>query len=211
MDRGAWRATVHRVAQSWTRLKRPSIHAQCITNQEMYFSLFHFTSINEHWAWMLYKILSKLFAWIFSFLSLTNFLEYCFPHFPKENEWQVQGHIVSNWQGRNWDHQWLQSSKLLNSSSLSWGMWVSSEWVWKPTERHPMIKWYQCVGSGKTWQFYLWVFKTTSAELGEGQRAIHITKMMELVGKKDRLKKTRFCQSKKRQDTITLDRIELRT
>ena len=26
MDRGAWRATVHRVAQSWTRLKRLSMH-----------------------------------------------------------------------------------------------------------------------------------------------------------------------------------------
>ena len=27
MDRGAWRATVHRVAQSWTRLKQLSTHA----------------------------------------------------------------------------------------------------------------------------------------------------------------------------------------
>ena len=26
MDRGAWRATIHRVAQSWTRLKQPSTH-----------------------------------------------------------------------------------------------------------------------------------------------------------------------------------------
>ena len=26
MDRGAWRATVHRVAKSWTRLKRLSTH-----------------------------------------------------------------------------------------------------------------------------------------------------------------------------------------
>ena len=26
MDRGAWWATVHRVAQSWTRLKRLSMH-----------------------------------------------------------------------------------------------------------------------------------------------------------------------------------------
>ena len=29
VDRGAWRAAVHRVAQSWTRLKRLSMHA-CI-------------------------------------------------------------------------------------------------------------------------------------------------------------------------------------
>ena len=28
MDRGAWWATVHRVTQSWTRLKRLSLHAQ---------------------------------------------------------------------------------------------------------------------------------------------------------------------------------------
>ena len=27
MDRGAWRATVHRVAQSWTRLKQLGMHA----------------------------------------------------------------------------------------------------------------------------------------------------------------------------------------
>ena len=27
MDRGAWRATVYRVAKSWTRLKRVSTHA----------------------------------------------------------------------------------------------------------------------------------------------------------------------------------------
>ena len=27
MDRGAWRATVHRVAKSWTQLKRLSMHA----------------------------------------------------------------------------------------------------------------------------------------------------------------------------------------
>ena len=27
MDRGAWRATGHRVAKSWTRLKRLSMHA----------------------------------------------------------------------------------------------------------------------------------------------------------------------------------------
>ena len=28
MDRGAWWATVHRITKSWTRLKRPSMHAQ---------------------------------------------------------------------------------------------------------------------------------------------------------------------------------------
>ena len=28
MARGAWRATVHRVAQSWTRLKLLSMHAR---------------------------------------------------------------------------------------------------------------------------------------------------------------------------------------
>ena len=28
MDRGAWQATVHRISESWTQLKRPSTHAQ---------------------------------------------------------------------------------------------------------------------------------------------------------------------------------------
>ena len=28
MDRGTWRATVHGVAESWTRLKRQSTHSQ---------------------------------------------------------------------------------------------------------------------------------------------------------------------------------------
>ena len=28
MDRGAWQATVHRVAKSWTRLKQLSTHAR---------------------------------------------------------------------------------------------------------------------------------------------------------------------------------------
>ena len=30
MDRGAWQATVHRVARSWTQLKRISTHARTI-------------------------------------------------------------------------------------------------------------------------------------------------------------------------------------
>ena len=30
MDRGVWQATVHRAAQSWTRLKQQSTHAHCI-------------------------------------------------------------------------------------------------------------------------------------------------------------------------------------
>ena len=30
MDRGAWRATVHTVAKSWTRLKRLSVNAYMI-------------------------------------------------------------------------------------------------------------------------------------------------------------------------------------
>ena len=29
MKRGAWQTTVHRVAQSWTRLKQLSMHAHC--------------------------------------------------------------------------------------------------------------------------------------------------------------------------------------
>ena len=28
MDRGAWRATIHKVTKSWTRLKRMSVHAR---------------------------------------------------------------------------------------------------------------------------------------------------------------------------------------
>jgi hypothetical protein len=34
MDRGVWRAAVHRVAKSRTRLKRLSIHAHCSVKQE---------------------------------------------------------------------------------------------------------------------------------------------------------------------------------
>ena len=30
MDRGAWRASVHGVAKSWTRLKQLRMHAYCI-------------------------------------------------------------------------------------------------------------------------------------------------------------------------------------
>ena len=37
MDRGAWRATVHRVTESWTRLKRLSM-AQNKTETEMLLS-----------------------------------------------------------------------------------------------------------------------------------------------------------------------------
>ena len=32
MDRRAWQATVHRVAESWTGLKQLSMHACCILN-----------------------------------------------------------------------------------------------------------------------------------------------------------------------------------
>ena len=32
MDRGARRATVHRVTESWTRLKRPGMPAHCLTS-----------------------------------------------------------------------------------------------------------------------------------------------------------------------------------
>ena len=32
MDRGAWQATVHRVAQNWTQLKRLSMHSCMHTN-----------------------------------------------------------------------------------------------------------------------------------------------------------------------------------
>ena len=37
MDRGAWRATVHRVAQSWTRLKRLSkdTHKMIVCRRKM--------------------------------------------------------------------------------------------------------------------------------------------------------------------------------
>ena len=34
MDRGAWRATIHRVTKSWTRLKRLSMHALIINDME---------------------------------------------------------------------------------------------------------------------------------------------------------------------------------
>ena len=33
MDRGAWRAVVHGVAKSWTRLRRLSTHTQHILNK----------------------------------------------------------------------------------------------------------------------------------------------------------------------------------
>ena len=32
MDRGAWQATVHRFAKSWTQLKQLSTHTQCMAN-----------------------------------------------------------------------------------------------------------------------------------------------------------------------------------
>ena len=38
MDRGAWRATVHSIAQSWTQLNRHSTHAHC--------------GLMNHWQWM---------------------------------------------------------------------------------------------------------------------------------------------------------------
>ena len=31
MDRGAWQATIHRVAESWTQLKQLSMHVQTLT------------------------------------------------------------------------------------------------------------------------------------------------------------------------------------
>ena len=31
MDRGAWEATVQKVAQSWTRQKQPSTHTRCVS------------------------------------------------------------------------------------------------------------------------------------------------------------------------------------
>ena len=34
MDRGAWQATVHGIAKSWTQLKQPSMHALTENNQE---------------------------------------------------------------------------------------------------------------------------------------------------------------------------------
>ena len=39
MDRGAWQATVHRIARSWTRLKQRSMHAvsSYITSREYYY------------------------------------------------------------------------------------------------------------------------------------------------------------------------------
>ena len=37
LDRGAWRATVHRVTQSWTRLKRLSTHAQFMNSFRLCF------------------------------------------------------------------------------------------------------------------------------------------------------------------------------
>ena len=40
MDRGAWRATVHRVSKSWTRLKRPNTH-NCKTSTVNYINYFH--------------------------------------------------------------------------------------------------------------------------------------------------------------------------
>ena len=35
MDRGAWQATAHRVTQSWTRLKRLSVHVCTVDEYEL--------------------------------------------------------------------------------------------------------------------------------------------------------------------------------
>ena len=46
MDRGAWQATVHRVAQSWTQLKRLSTFAHVLTPK--YHPQFLTTSKQSH-------------------------------------------------------------------------------------------------------------------------------------------------------------------
>ena len=40
LDRGAWRATVHRVTKSWTRLKQPSMHPHTLIYICIYISIY---------------------------------------------------------------------------------------------------------------------------------------------------------------------------
>ena len=50
MDRGAWRATVHRVSKSWTWLKQPSMHSRMLTvRTQFYRSLFWWSFVFTHY------------------------------------------------------------------------------------------------------------------------------------------------------------------
>ena len=61
MGRGAWQAMVHRVAESWTRLKRLSMHTYCmpanLENSAVATGLgkvsFHFNPKERQWQRML--------------------------------------------------------------------------------------------------------------------------------------------------------------
>ena len=45
MDRGAWQVAVHRVAQSWTQLKRLRMHTHTFV-QLLFFGISYFTGLN---------------------------------------------------------------------------------------------------------------------------------------------------------------------
>ena len=79
MDRGAWRATVHRVTKSWTRLKRLSMQAnlqiwnlpvmrtdRLYSREKMFFIIVNFSwevSL-EFESWIIWKADSSFFSWM---------------------------------------------------------------------------------------------------------------------------------------------------
>ena len=72
MDRGAWRATVNRVAKSWTRLKRLSMHAS--VNPTPNLSLpSRFLLVTIKFAFYVYESISVLY--------LSSFVSYFFFRF----------------------------------------------------------------------------------------------------------------------------------
>ena len=70
MDKGAWRATVHRVAQSWTWLKRLSTHARCSEHESIIICsspcLQSFGICTQKWN---HWIIRWFYAWFFERLS----------------------------------------------------------------------------------------------------------------------------------------------
>jgi len=84
-DRGVWRATVHRVAKSWTRLKRLSTHACAsfvIGFQTWVSPVLQVDSLlsepqGKHCVWLYYNLFSDSFMFI---ILYTLLLQSCFSH-----------------------------------------------------------------------------------------------------------------------------------
>ena len=63
MDRGAWWATVHGVAKSWTQLKRLSTHSPVIqmhlSRRAELLAVIRHTSLSECWHFLMYADLGS--------------------------------------------------------------------------------------------------------------------------------------------------------